>query len=49
MRCVYCGEGGVFIVNDMPESVGCFEHLGVVVEDRMRLDELTEVTVSKAD
>lgn len=49
MRCVHCGDEGMFIVNEMPESVGCFEHLGVVVEDRMRLDELDEVTVSRPD
>lgn len=45
MRCVYCAVPGEFIVNQMPESVACFEHLGSVVDDRMTLDDVDTVMV----
>lgn len=47
MMCVYCSEEGMFTVDDQPESVACFEHLGIVVEDRMQLDETATVQVER--
>lgn len=47
MKCVHCGDEGMFIVNDLPESVGCFDHIGLVIEDVMRADDYHQVTVEK--
>lgn len=46
-RCVYCGIPGEFIVNQMAEPVACLEHLGSVVDDRMTLDSLDFVQVTR--
>jgi hypothetical protein len=47
MRCTHCGDEGMFIVNDLPESVGCFGHIGLVIEEQMRTDDYHQVTVEK--
>jgi hypothetical protein len=47
MRCVYCAVPGEFIVNDLPESVSCLEHLGASVDERMTTDDVGVVMVTR--
>lgn len=48
MMCVYCGqEKSLFIVDNEAESVGCWSHIGNVIEDRMTLDASAQVRVER--